>query len=250
MPAQFDGSGNANDLNSSFTGFNIATNGITIMGWARQDNTTDNTFMTPFEIAGTTSHFLYVQETAGNIDAYMDGQGTGTSVSLHAADTGSWYFYALVKEAGNNTVQVYHRALTALTLTNNSMSNNGSSTITVDHIQIGQSVFADEGWTGAVAAVKYWDRPLTAAEILTESFTYLPHRFADLQSIYPLLVDQDWSDYGPAGNDLTEAGTVTHTSEGPPISWAAAGPRLFVPTPVSAAVYPPFPRRQNTLVRM
>jgi hypothetical protein len=96
-------------------------------------------------------------------------------------------------------------------------------------IEIFQSE-SGEWFNGCAAAVKIYSAVLTAAEIQDEMRLYLPVRFTNLNSFYPLLtVGDDQVDFSGAGLTLTVGGTLA-TEDGPPIPWKGRGRRftLFV----------------------
>ncbi len=228
MPALFDTDGD--ELRSDFSDILVTVSGHTLMGWANRSGTA-TTIMVPFGIGetGQTQDYWLILENDGPGTIFSLIKGTGgseTAINMHSTDQGSWYFYCMTYD-GSDLV-AYWRKFDTLTMSTDSSSHTNDPT-DMDTLTMSQDEFNNAFFPGAVAAVKFYDAVLTSAEVYRESLFYTPQRLANLLSWYPLLADQQFADYGPESNDLTEGNTVTHTDDGPPISWAPARHRLLLP---------------------
>ncbi len=233
MPANFSADGD--ELRSSFAEERIS--GDTLMGWMRQDDKDDHSNQLPFglAVAGATTDYFQVISAGGVGDGTVVGEMRGSNqngsdlLNFNVSENDVWYFYAITYNG--TTFEGFWRKFDATSLS--SASTSYSELVDVDQILCGENEFLNAWFPGSLAAVKWYDAVLTEAEILNESKFYTSRRIANLQSFYPLLDGAGpYTDYGPRGDNLTEAGTITHDPDGPPISWAPISPYIIIPAPV------------------
>lgn len=164
---------------------------------------------------------------------------TGSSSSIGAFVTvrNAWYQLAITFNAGSAVF--YHAdATSALTSDSGSIGTGTGSTY-----YIGHNDFANDWFSGSVAAVKVWSAVLDADEIKRELAFYTPQRTLNLARFHPFVHTQT-TDYSGLGRTLT-GGSGATTEPGPPIGWASNAYRqLIIPwtPPVTAAASPPFRR--------
>jgi hypothetical protein len=139
--------------------------------------------------------------------------GSADTYSTHDAAISTWYHVALVKNGA--TVTLYVDGVSEVTQT---WPNTGtSSRWNMGSYGGGAGDFFD----GRLLAVKAWTAALSVAEIIAESVSIRPQRFADLWGWWPSLADSTRAyDYSGNGRNWTEYNTPTN-EDPPPVSWGS-----------------------------
>jgi len=194
----------------------------TLMGWYKAEFLTAHIpyILNIQNTAGTQWDAVILQNSMTRVD--MDtNAGITTGPTLTFVDT--WKHLALVRES-STSAKIYVDGSLQVTST----VSVGTSR-TANLIVAGFSGTAGYQAQGALAAVKIWDRALTAAEVAQEMRTIRPGSLLSINSWFPMLPGRRTIDHIYARN-LTEANYSD--ADGPPVSWGASP--IYVNSPTDA----------------
>jgi hypothetical protein len=228
VAVRFDAVGDALQRSASlpadFTGF-------TLCGWAvLETDINGNAALasiddTPFH--ASTNTFILLTDSDGTSLCVYDGALSSPIASL---TVGTPFFWAAVGSgSGAGGFTLYYRTASQNTFT--TLTRTGKSGA-VGGITVGADSFYDfDYWPGLVSGVKCWDRALSAAELMVESFYERPMFPASLNFWWPLHHSGDTADRSGNGRDATVIGSVG-TGESKVSLWR---PRRRIHVPASAA---------------
>lgn len=213
MAVRFDASG---DVLSRSANLPTLTS-WTICGWARL--TVDrNAISTVCALEGSTGYCGLGTDTNGT--TFLGFSGIEQSGTLLSLSTGNNFFWAL-SQNGSGTDTVTGRARLSSSTALTSASFDGDSAIgTSPALRVGNNS-SSEFWNGAIWNVKCWNRVLTAAEILVESFYRRVMFPSSINFHWPLDRHTDLNDYGGNARAATSGGTLA-TEDG---VWGLWGPK-------------------------
>jgi hypothetical protein len=194
---------------------------FTICGWFRVN--TIQAWSTTFCIdMGNISGYFYVQSNSNGLVLYpyysnTSNSGTNSNInqiSSRSLEVGDVYFVAMTA-SGYSDIKAYSRFIDEKVFTSSSGTMGGTANWTVTNLRVGQSVFfdyasSDECHMGSYWNVKCWNRVLTSAELLIESYYRRVMFPASLNFHWPLDKINDLKDYGGLGRDPTQ--TVLNTA--------------------------------------
>lgn len=146
--------------------------------------------------------------------SFAPGVGVPFFWSMTATSTGANGVTARLRTVSQNTLSSFSRVGISYTPT---------------HVFIGNDSYS-EWWNGRVWNVKQWNRALTEAELLVESYYARPMFPASLNFWWPLHNASDTADRSGNGRNPTVGGTLT-TEDGPVNLWV---PRRRIILPASA----------------
>jgi hypothetical protein len=214
MALRFDASGDVLSRTTSLP----AINAFTIMAWAMivTDRNNYSTFMGLGDTSGG-EEILLQTDTDGTTFNLWNGiaDNTGSALSV-----GAWNHLAVTcSGTGANGLLGYLNGVVDITTT-------ASGLVASQTMRFGNSAVS-EFLNGTLGAIKVYGAVLTAAEIATEMRSYVPVRWTNLNSWYPLLTTAN--DFYTGGLTLTTGGT-TVAAEGPPIPWKRGLSRYAFPT--------------------
>lgn len=212
MSIRFDAS--ADNLSRTTLLPSIST--FTLMGWFYLS--VDRNNYSTFLCFGTTAGAEYqMVTTADGLSLNLWNGSTETAGS--ALGLGVWNHLTMVVDGtGAGGFRAYLNGALDITTA-------GNGTATAQRILVGNSP-ANEFLNGRGAALKFYSRAMSVAEIRAEMFCYQPVSLHRLNAWNPLLHTGDLCDYSGMGGNLTAAGTLA-TEDGPPrVQWKP--PRLEV----------------------
>lgn len=207
--------------------------GVTATGWFRRNATSgDWQGLLVLDTGADTVGYCGLWEAAGSNQIFWASNAAGDgNIGLNAADD-TWYFLAWRTDptAGRD---VYWRSETENALSNDTDPSAMSATAPTNFRLSDSPWGEDASWD--FAAIKLFDRELSAAEILIESYFYLP-KTQDCIGCYPLvdaaLQDPTRDFMGQATLDW--ANTPTIVDDGPrSVVWGAPPVALGSSTGVS-----------------
>ena len=182
----------------------------TMMGWFLRV-VDRNSFETPLAWGQTSAGLYfncYVNNTNNFIGLYAADGGTAATSSTECL-VGVWNHWTMCSSS-NLTCKLYINGNLLLDV-------NPSDGVTNQKLWICNDPNA-ELFNGRAAAIKIWNRELSAAEIQQEMWTYIPQNWESLNSYFPLFTVADKArDYSGLNRDLTITNAVT-TEDGPPIN--------------------------------
>jgi len=209
---------------------------FTVMGWARLV-TDRNDFSCIAALEGTSYFTLETDSDGTTLVAFFNDGSTDTqSSTLATLTTGTDFAWAIASSgvAAGNTV-IYYRAAGSNAWT--SVSTGARTAFAPSTLTIGcTSAFVSEWWNGRIWGVKCWDRALSAAELLVESYYSRVMFPASINFHWPLKNASDTRDISGNGRAPTVTGTPTTEDE---YGLFAPRRRLFIPAPVvsSGVIY-------------
>jgi hypothetical protein len=230
MALRSDGSG---DFANRTTGGFYTPTVFTVCFWAKREANFDGG-STWWALGGPTeSPENYITFYNENSDGhtFMWEQFGGDQVGTIDMVQDTWYFIALSRSGtGASQTTAYNRTASAASLTSAIATFTNGDGVTREH------VFANPYNTalaarGSIAAMKQWTAALTAAELLAESHSLAPLRFANLHSWRPMgdsSVAGNMVDYSGNGRSLTANGSML-AADGPPVGWRQGRRKIFIP---------------------
>lgn len=201
---------------------------FTICGWAQMSVDT-NTYATVCSLeSGTSSaaNYLLLSTDSDGTSLKVWSSATGAaSTTIVGLTVGTPFFFALTCSGTGATSAVgYYRAQGSNALT--SVSYNGVS-FTPGALFIANDSFS-EPFSGRAWGVKVWDRVLSAAELLAESYFARPLFPTSLNCWWPLPNHSDTTD--KSGNARNPTVTGTLTTEDSTVNLWSPRRKVFVPT--------------------
>jgi hypothetical protein len=164
--------------------------------------------------AGSGDVFSILQTSNTGTNLEFITSASFTAVPLVNMVVGTWY-YVGVSMSGATGTAVYRTPTTAFS----TMAITSQGAIDHQALQIGRSIYNGEWLDGCVTAFKWWGVALSAEELQSEAWSYMPNRTSNLRAWYPLLAPET-VDY--SGNAATLSGGSGATKEdGPPVGWGA-----------------------------
>lgn len=230
MAVRFDASGD--DLRRTA---NLPTStAFTISGWAHMVTDT-NAFATLCSLesgAVSAANYLLLSTDSDGTSLKVWSSATGaSSATIATLVPGTPFFFALTCSGTGATSAIgYYKAAGSNALT--SVSYNGVS-FTSGALFIANDSFT-EPFSGRVWGVKVWDRALSAAELLAESYFDRPIFPSSLNCWWPLPNSSDTTDKGGNARNPTVTGTLT--TEDSSFNLWKPRQRVFVPAAVSGAI--------------
>lgn len=194
---------------------------FTCWGYISTDRNTWSSFWSFDANLDGTAMMLQTDEDGQSLILY-DDNAPGQVANGVAHTVGQWYFMAVTVSGTSGTL--YWRAANTQTLSTDTWT---SAARTITRLLIGDNRYG-EFLNGRVAAFKFWQAGLTAAEVVQESQQYQPYRTSNLRVYLPFVTNAavDFS-----GNGTTFTGGATTTREdGPPIPWGPRQVRYVMPT--------------------
>ena len=223
-----------------------STAGFTVCGWASL--TTDrNNYQILSSIDNGSTQYAEIGTDSDGTTLYIFNHGA-IGASLGPLTLNTPFFWAqTVNGAGSGNHVGYGRAVGANTLTSTSQS--GVAAITSQTFWVGRDGF-DAGayyFDGRIWNVKVWDRVLTAAELLVESF-YSNVKFpASLHLHWRLPGSNNTTDSSGNGRNATVSGTLS-TEDGPHGLWRPRR-RIFLPVAAGGTFKAAWARGANTIIQ-
>jgi len=202
--------GSAGDYLSYATppGYNAA---YTIMGWWYFAG--NGTYQHAFHL-GADDHSSWSSQSdflgcLGNDLRGGCAGGTANSYTTGSALTNNtWYHVAMVRSS-STSMTIYLNGVSDI-----SFANNVGSRAAATHVLIGQ--VNNFPLIGRLAGVKAYTAALSAAEVLAESYSFIPSRWANLWAYLPMWGASPEVDYSGNDRSFTVVGTLTH-EDNPPI---------------------------------
>jgi hypothetical protein len=234
MALRSDSSGDF--ANRTSGGFVTLTN-FSVCFWARREALTDNgaTFWAVGGPAESPEHYLTFYDGVDDGHTFLWEQFGGEQVGTLDMAQDVWYFIALTRAGtGANQTIAYNRTASASSLTSASATFPGTNGISREFIHANPYNTAITN-RGSIANLMRFSAVLSAAELLAQSYQYLPIRTANLHAWQPFgdnSVAGCMIDYSGNGRSLTANGTLL-TADGPPISWGSGARRIFIPAAVA-----------------
>lgn len=227
MAVRFDASGDR-----LYTTANPPTaSAYTLCGWAVLDVDRND-----FSAIGSIENALTNAGVTQNVVTDSDGttvriySGSGFSTGGFVPGIGTPFFWSITATStGVNGVTGRFRTASQNTFTS---FQRGGNSFTPSHIFIGNDSYS-EWLNGRVWNVKQWNRALSEAELLIESYYARPMFPASLNFWWPLHNANDTADRSGNGRNPTVGGTLT-TQDGPVNLWVPRR-RIILPTAVVGA---------------
>jgi hypothetical protein len=201
-------------LKRSASGLNLTSTSITWCAWAKI--AVDMNFYS-WVLSSDDASANYVQfgADATGTHYYMSSNAGGGS-SAYDFVIGKWVFIAAVIDKTGTAPYLYHAEAPATTLTQDGyMFTLPAGFNDANTFYIGNGGF-NNPWNGSIAAVKVWNAVLTTTELQTEMTKYAPQRTANLWAAYKLDKGPQTTDDSGNGRTLTQVGTLTLDTAGPP----------------------------------
>lgn len=229
MAVRFDATGEGLSRTSSPP----STAGFTVCGWANL-STDRNTYQILSSIDNGSTEYAEIGTDADGTTLYIFNHGA-IGASLGALTIGTPFFWAqTVNGSGSGNHVGYGRNAGTNTLTTASQS--GVAAIASQTFWVGRDGF-DSGayyFDGRIWNVKVWDRVLTAAELLVESF-YQEIKFTASKHLHWRLPNaSNTTDSSGLGRDATVTGTLS-TEDGSHGLWKPSR-RIFIPAAAGGGV--------------
>lgn len=198
-----------------------AFSGFTICGWTIQASDPNaNVGICGLNNSGDTGVNLLTQSDGTTLNIWNGSSDTGFSSS---PSVGTAYFFALTGDASG--IVGYWRALGSNTFTTLSVSNATSGSPSNMHLGTYFTSFAQFMYPGRFWNVKIWDRKLTSAELMVESFYARPMYPASINLWWKLKNATDTADY--SGNARTATFFNTPTVSDDTVNLWATRRRIF-----------------------
>jgi hypothetical protein len=160
---------------------------------------------------------------------------------------GTDFFWAIICSGLTVGAHVgYYRASTANTLTTLTMSGGSRVNMTPALLRFGKtSETGAAGWNGRLWNIKCWNRALTAAELLIESFYTRVMYPSSINFHWPLRNASDTRDLSGNARSPTTAGSLATEDER-----GFFGPRrrVFIPAAAAASFESAWARNANTVL--
>lgn len=149
--------------------------------------------------------------------AWWDGGGGFQTLALTVPNN-TWTFLALTcSGTASGNLSAHYGTGSTLTTVN---SNTGLGGFTPALLCFGNDSYG-EYWTGRYAAIRVWDRALTATELEREMQATLPMNYTNIHAIWPSFQHTQLEDWSGNTKSLTANGTLS-SADGPPIAvWPA-----------------------------
>lgn len=234
MALRADGNG---DYGSRTSGGFLDAPPFTICFWVYREGTvnTSGVFGLRNHLGSDDGYCLfYNYNNDGSSYAWEQGGGAYPNIGPFTLPLNTWHFIGLsYASTASNQATTYRRtpsdsALTAVTGTFPALSNGSGIT---QEVVLAQNYDLVNTFLGRIAALKQWSAALTAGELLTESYSQAPRRFANLHSWRPMIhgsIADAVLDFSGNGRNLTANGSLL-IADGPPAGWMRRK-RIFIPS--------------------
>lgn len=206
---------------------------FTASGWARLV-VDSNDFVTLAALESATSNagnFLRLQTDADgtSLTYFTDSGQTGAQTLTVGTD----FFWAITCSGLTTAGHVgYYRAAGSTGLTTLTMAGGSRVNMTPALLRFGMtSETGAAGWNGRLWNLKTWNRALTAAELLVESYFARVMFPASINIHWPLKSDADTRDLSGNGRTATVVGTLTAEDE---YGLFVPRRRIFIPASVAS----------------
>lgn len=183
---------------------------FTVCGWAVMDvdKNTDTTLATLENALTAATSGYYLTTSATGTELFVYSTASGGSATLISMAVGTPFFWAMsANGAGAGLLKVSARTASENSLTS---VTNTSGSFTSAALYIGNEGYGlAKPFDGRHWNVKCWDRALTDAELLVESFFDRVMYPSSLNFHWPLHDVNDTADRSGNGRDATVGGTLT-----------------------------------------
>lgn len=217
---------------SDASGDNIQVSGtwpslppITLCGWHKRssDRNAYHSLITLRDDTGNSVCGVEYHDYSNSVTFYIAFSGSGFWYYERPFSTsvGDWVFVGLSWAGGTNIrPDLYWRLYSDTSLsTYNQGSGSTTSSFTPEYLMLNKwPGISDEWLDGVSAGIKLWNAALTADEMLRESYTLMPQRYADLICVIPG-VGIDTKDLSAYGAGRSGSATGIAYEDGPPISY-------------------------------
>jgi hypothetical protein len=204
---------NAQKYTRSASGLNLTSTSLTWCAWVKLTVDVDfySWFMSSDDAGSNYVQFGVVSNgTQLTVSSNLGGAGTSFNFTL-----GKWTFCAASFDKTGTAPLLFHAEAPATTLQSDWIYTLPAGFVDTNTFYIGNGGYVNP-WNGSIAAVKIWNAALTQAQLEVEMTKYAPVITSNLWGAWSFRNGPQTNDESGNGRTLTQGGTLTFDTAGPP----------------------------------